>query len=112
MADDRLAEALRALHDRPGHGWTVHDLARISGLSRSAFFVRFQREVGLSPMDYLMTWRMTLAKSLLQSGHEPLAAIAARVGYGSSSAFSTAFSRHTGQPPARFARSLMDPAPA
>jgi AraC-like DNA-binding protein len=111
MADDRLAAALRAMHATPGHGWTVRDLARISGLSRSAFFVRFNREVGLPPMDYLMTWRMTLAKSLLGSGKVPIATIAGRVGYGSAGAFSTAFARHVGQPPARYALGLATAAP-
>lgn len=103
MADDRLALALRALHDRPSHGWTVPDLARLAGMSRSAFFARFSREIGLSPMDYLLTWRMTLAKALLRSGAQTIATVAQAVGYGSASAFSTAFARHVGQPPARYA---------
>jgi AraC-like DNA-binding protein len=55
-------------------------------------------------MEYLVAWRMALAKDLLRRSDHALAEIAERVGYGSASAFSTAFSRHVGQPPARYAR--------
>ena len=75
-----------------------------ASLSRSAFFDRFTRAVGLAPMEYLMRWRMALAKDLLRRGGASLADIAERVGYGSASAFSTAFSRHVGVPPGRYAR--------
>ena len=82
----------------------VEALARESALSRSAFFNRFTRAVGVPPMEYLVTRRMALAKDLLRRSDHALAEIAERVGHGSASAFSTAFSRHVGQPPARYAR--------
>jgi AraC-like DNA-binding protein len=81
-------------------------------MSRSAFFERFARVVGVSPMDYLLGWRMTVAKDMLRSGKMPLEQVAERVGYGSASTFSTAFSRHVGQPPGRYARSLAERAAA
>ena len=74
-----------------------------AALSRSAFFERFTRIVGLPPMEYLLAWRMALAKDLLRRRELALAEIAERVGYGSASSFSTAFSRYVGQPPSRFA---------
>jgi AraC-like DNA-binding protein len=67
LADDRLA-AIRRMHEAPGRGWSVAELAREAALSRSAFFERFGREVGVAPMEYLLTWRMALAKGLLQRG--------------------------------------------
>jgi AraC-like DNA-binding protein len=82
----------------------VAELAQEAALSRSAFFDRFTRAVGLPPMEYLLAWRMALAKDLLRRGEVGLAEVAARVGYGSASAFSTAFSRQVGQPPSRYAR--------
>jgi AraC-like DNA-binding protein len=100
LADDRLA-AIRRMHEAPGRGWSVAELAREAALSRSAFFERFGREVGVAPMEYLLTWRMALAKGLLQRGG---GAVAEKVGYSSSSAFSVAFARHVGMAPARFAR--------
>ncbi|GHC56725.1 AraC family transcriptional regulator [Neogemmobacter tilapiae] len=103
LHDPRLSSVLRQIHAAPARGWTVAELARAAGLSRSAFFTRFQREVGLPPMDYLMNWRMTLAKDLLRHGRLGIAEIATRVGYGSASAFSTAFSRRVGCPPAQYA---------
>jgi len=104
LADARVAEALRQMHGDPERSWTVDELAREAGLSRSAFFDRFIRTVGLRPMEYLLAWRMAVAKDLLRSRTIALDEVARRVGYGSASTFSTAFSRYVGQPPGRFAR--------
>lgn len=107
LGDERLAAALHAIHERPAHPWTVVDLAREAALSRSAFFARFSRIVGLPPMEYLLAWRMALAKQLLRSRELGMDQVAERVGYGSASTFSAAFARHAGMPPARYARSGM-----
>lgn len=104
LADERLAAALRALHARPEYPWTAARLAKEAALSRSAFFTRFTRTLGLPPMEYLLTWRMALAKRLLRARELGMDEVAERVGYGSASAFSIAFARHTGVPPARYAR--------
>lgn len=104
LDDGRLAAAIRKIHERPAHPWTTAELAGEAALSRSAFFDRFSRIVGVPPMEYLRDWRMTLAKDLLRRADAGLDDIAERVGYGSASAFSTAFSRHVGQPPMRYAR--------
>lgn len=104
LADARLAPALRRMHGEVARSWTVSQLAQEAALSRSAFFDRFSRTVGMAPMEYLLAWRMALAKDLLRRGQLALAEVAARVGYGSASAFSAAFSRYVGQPPGRFAR--------
>lgn len=109
LADARVAAALRQMHGAPERPWTADELSRTAGLSRSAFFDRFARAVGLRPMEYLLAWRMALAKDLLRGGAHSLEEVAHHVGYGSASTFSTAFSRHVGRPPGRFARS---PAPA
>lgn len=103
LGDPHLSVALRAIHARPAQPWTVSDLARTAGLSRSAFFARFEREMGRTPMAYLTDWRMSLAKDRLRRGDGSLAEIGAALGYGSASAFNTAFSREVGQPPGRYA---------
>ncbi|WP_395350968.1 AraC family transcriptional regulator [Variovorax sp. UC122_21] len=104
LADARLALAMRQLHADPARPWTVTQLAQKAALSRSAFFDRFTRAVGLPPMGYLLAWRMALAKNLLKHRDLAIAEVAERVGYSSASTFSTAFSRHVGLPPGRFAR--------
>jgi transcriptional regulator GlxA family with amidase domain len=104
LADARLAPAIRQMHAHPTRPWTVAQLARSAALSRSAFFERFTRTIGLAPMEYLVAWRMAVAQDLLRHRDVGLAEVARRVGYGSASAFSTAFSRQVGQPPGRFAR--------
>ncbi|MFN7179887.1 AraC family transcriptional regulator [Hyphomonas sp.] len=104
LADERISGALRQIHSDPGHGWTAEELGRNTGMSRSAFFDRFTRVVGLRPMEYVAAWRMALAKDLLRRGNLSLDEVAERVGYGSASTFSTAFSRHAGLAPGRFAR--------
>lgn len=104
LADPRLAPALREMHANPAHAWTVAQLAATAALSRSAFFDRFSRTVGVAPMGYLLSWRMALAKDLLRHQDLTVAGAAERVGYRSASTFSTAFSRHVGVSPGRFAR--------
>ncbi|HDR9582076.1 TPA: AraC family transcriptional regulator [Burkholderia stabilis] len=104
LADIRLAAAIRRMHERPAHPWTIVELAKEAALSRSTFFERFSRAVGVAPMEYLLTWRMALAKDLLRRNEGRIAEIAGRVGYSSASTFSVAFTRHVGRPPAQYAR--------
>jgi AraC-like DNA-binding protein len=106
LADDRIAPAIRHMHEQPERAWTVIQLARAAAMSRSSFFDHFTRTVGLPPMEYLLSWRMAVAKDLLSHENMGLHHVAARVGYGSASAFSTAFSRHVGQAPRRYARAV------
>lgn len=102
LADERVAAAIRAIHARPEHSWTGAELAKAAALSRSAFFVRFRETVGLAPMDYLLTWRMALAKKLLRDKNMAVFEVAERVGYRSASAFSVAFTRYTGIAPVKY----------
>ncbi len=104
LADASLASAMRQMHGHLARSWTVAQLAKTAALSRSAFFERFTRTVGLPPMEYLLAWRMAVAKDLLRRHDVGVAEVAERVGYGSASTFSTAFSRHVGRPPGRYAR--------
>jgi transcriptional regulator GlxA family with amidase domain len=112
LSDARLAPALRRMHAELDRSWTVAELAKAAALSRSSFFDRFTRTVGLPPMEYLLGWRMAVAKDLLRRKDLGLAEVAERVGYGSASNFSTAFTRHVGEPPGRYARARRAGAPA
>ncbi len=108
LADERLAVAIRRMHESPTRPWTVAQLAKEAALSRSTFFERFGRAVGVTPMEYLLAWRMALAKNLLRRKEGGVAEVAERVGYGSASAFSVAFTRHVGLPPTRYAQEQME----
>ena len=108
LADGRLAAAIRQMHESPARPWTVTQLAQEAALSRSAFFERFSRAVGVAPMEYLLAWRMAQAKNLLRRKEGGITEIAERVGYSSGSTFSVAFTRHVGLPPARYARQQME----
>ena len=104
LADERLAAALRRMHGEPIRPWTIGELAREAALSRSTFFDRFRREVGVSPMAYLSGWRMAVAKDLLRGDGVSVGEVAQRVGYSSSSTFSVAFARQVGASPTSYAR--------
>jgi AraC-like DNA-binding protein len=104
LSDCRLAAAIRVMHEHPTRAWTVAELAKEAALSRSTFFERFNRAVGVAPMEYLLTWRMALAKDLLRRNEGRVADVAQRVGYSSASTFSVAFTRHVGRPPSQYAR--------
>lgn len=104
LSDAQVAPALRQMHARLDRSWTVAQLAKTCGLSRSSFFERFNGAVGVPPMEYLLAWRMAVAKNLLRGEGLDIAVVAERVGYASASTFSTAFSRHVGLAPGRYAR--------
>ncbi|OAM74523.1 helix-turn-helix transcriptional regulator [Devosia elaeis] len=104
LADRQLGPVIRLLHEAPSRSWTVDELARAATLSRSAFFDRFQKQTGMAPMEYLLSWRMALAKDMLRRRDGGIKEIARRVGYGSASAFSVAFSKFTGLPPSQYGR--------
>lgn len=108
LRDDALARALRALHADVRAAWTVAGLARIAGMSRSAFAARFSDRLGCGPLEYLARWRMILARDALSRGGKPLERLAAEIGYDSASAFSTAFRRRVGCAPGAFARAHRD----
>ena len=103
LADPQISAALRALHADIRTGWTVARLAAAAKMSRSVFAERFSRIVGLPPVDYLLRWRMAVARDALRAGNRRLAEIAFDCGYESASAFSTAFARTVGCPPSRYA---------
>lgn len=104
LSDPKLVLALRLMHAQPSAPWSVAQLAREAAMSRSAFFDRFSRAVGVTPMNYLEAWRMAMAKQLLRQREVAIAEIAERVGYSSVSAFGVAFTRHVGIPPGRYAK--------
>jgi AraC-like DNA-binding protein len=96
------------MHESPTQPWTVAQLANEAALSRSAFFERFSRAVGVAPMEYLLAWRMAMAKNLLRRKEGRVAEVAERVGYSSASSFSVAFTRYVGLPPTRYAREQIE----
>ncbi|HEX4803648.1 MAG TPA: AraC family transcriptional regulator, partial [Myxococcaceae bacterium] len=104
LADERLALAIRKMHECPTKQWTIAQLAKEAGLSRSTFFERFSRALGVAPMEYLLGWRMSLAKKLLGTKEVSVKEIAEKVGYSSASTFSVAFARVVGVAPTHYAR--------
>jgi AraC-like DNA-binding protein len=105
MRDPALARVLRAMHSDVRTGWTVAELAKRAGMSRSAFAARFAESLGCAPIEYLSRWRMALAQDALSRGGKSLDRLAEEIGYESASAFSTAFRRRLGCSPGTFARS-------
>jgi transcriptional regulator GlxA family with amidase domain len=79
LADERIAVAIRRMHESPTRAWTVAELAKEAALSRSAFFERFSRAVGVAPMEYLLAWRMALAINMLRQNESGVSEIAERV---------------------------------
>jgi AraC-like DNA-binding protein len=102
LRDPTVARALALLHERPDRPWTLAELARKAGLSRSALAERFTHFVGLPPMQYLTQWRMQVAARLLADGASKVSTVGREVGYDSEAAFSRAFKKATGVPPARW----------
>lgn len=104
VRDPQIGRALVAIHTNPGQDWTLADLARVAGLSRSVFADRFSRAVGEGPGRYLARWRMQLASDWLGRDRLPIAQVAQRLGYESEASFSRAFKRLTGTSPGQLRR--------
>jgi AraC-like DNA-binding protein len=103
LADRQMRAVIAAMHAEPGRKWTLKALARVAGMSRSSFAVRFKDTVGEPAMDYLTRWRMLVASDRLAKG-ESIALVAPTVGYESESAFGAAFKRVIGASPRQFAK--------
>jgi AraC-like DNA-binding protein len=102
LADPLTAKAITAMHSDVSHRWTVSSLARHCGVSRSTLANRFPSVMGMGPIEYLQRWRMALAKDQLKDGIHGVGEVALAIGFQSSSAFTTAFTRIVGCPPSRF----------
>lgn len=101
LADPRLSRALDKIHKQPEHTWTVAELAGVAAMSRASFAAHFHRVVGVTPADYLATWRVSLAQSRLRQG-SPIALVANEVGYESASALARTFRRKVGTSPSEW----------
>ena len=102
--DPLVGQALALLHKDPARPWTISELARGVGLSRTRLSERFRRFLGESPMAYLVRWRLKLAADILQSSDDSISQVASAVGYGSEASFNRAFKREYASPPAQFRR--------
>jgi len=102
LTDEQIGRALSAMHEHPGHDWTVESLADLAGLSRAAFAARFTAAVGRPPLKYLASWRLDLAADHLLAGRGKIMEIATLVGYGSEAALNRAFKAQFGTTPTAF----------
>lgn len=106
LTDRQISPAIGAMHAEPAHHWTLEELARIAGISRTVFAQRFKALVGSTAMEYLARWRMLVAADRLRTGGENVASIAFSLGYESESSFSTAFKRIMSCSPTQYRRQL------
>lgn len=102
LADSQIGASIAAIHAEPARRWTLRDLAKQVGMSRSVFAQRFKEKLGEPPIDYVTRWRMLLAVQRLENSNDSISAIAPDLGYESEGAFSTAFKRVMGQSPRAF----------
>ena len=101
LADARISRVLQAVHEKPGHGWTMQSLAAHACMSRSAFAERFTQLMKLPPMQYVTQWRVSIAGQMLRERQQSVACIAEQLGYSSEAAFRRLFKRVSGVCPGR-----------
>jgi transcriptional regulator GlxA family with amidase domain len=104
LRDRFVGKVLALMHEQPDRPWSVDDLAHEVGLSRSALHERFVKYIHQPPMQYLASWRIQLGARMLRESNRKVAEIALDVGYDSEAAFSRAFRRLVGMPPAAWRR--------
>lgn len=103
LAHPKLARALTAVHEKPSEEWTLESMANVAGMSRSAFASEFKRQVGVTPGDYLLRWRLSVAQSRLKAG-ESVKSVSEALGYASAASFSRAFAHSMGSSPRKWLR--------
>jgi len=106
LADPHLSKALNAIHNAPGKHWSLDSLAVCAGLSRSLFASRFKEITAVTPMGYLRSWRIHLARRALRDGDATVSSIAFELGYQSEAAFRAIFRQKTGLSPRDYAKSI------
>jgi AraC-like DNA-binding protein len=111
LRDPTVGKALALMHTQIARAWTAEDLAAAVNLSRSAFADRFTALIGQPPMSYLTGWRMQVAAHKLREGRLSIGQIAFDIGYESEAAFTRAFKRELGTPPATWRRQALQPPP-
>ena len=104
LYDQKISTTLQLIHASPEKEWSLENLSKEAGMSRSSFANHFRDKVGQTPMHYLTNWRMLIARRILEESQEPIAEIAEKVGYGSEPAFSRAFKKVVHQTPSGFRR--------
>ncbi|MEP2945863.1 MAG: AraC family transcriptional regulator [Lentilitoribacter sp.] len=107
FSDTNLRRALDAFHKTPSKNWTVESLAQSAGMSRTSFAVLFQKKMNMTPLQYMTSWRMEIAKKALAVPTNNLSDAAESAGYASDSAFARVFKKETGYTPAQFKSQLM-----
>jgi len=104
LSDPKLSKAIEAIHADYGRPWSLEALAGLTGMSRAGFASSFKKKVGVTPGEYLINWRMQIARDLLKDSDRSIYTIAGEVGYDSESAFSTAFTKIVGARPGVYRR--------
>ena len=104
LSDKQMSAAIALMHDEPALDWTVEELGKRVGMSRSTFALRFKETVGVSPMEYLTRWRMLLAGDRMSNTSDSISQIAQSLGYESASAFTKAFKKTMGCSPRQYSR--------
>ncbi|MEM7293316.1 MAG: AraC family transcriptional regulator [Pseudomonadota bacterium] len=102
FTDPAMARALTVIHQSPAHPWTLEELSRVAGLSRTSLSTKFNQCLSMTPLGYITQWRMQLARQKLTDSRAPLIEIAEAVGYGSEAAFGRVFKKHFGVAPASY----------
>jgi transcriptional regulator GlxA family with amidase domain len=109
LSDPRLSKAIEAMHKHPGSSWSLEELAQHAGMSRARFAAHFRNVVGITPFDYLTSWRLGIAQTMLRKGNS-LKLIAAAVGYTNATALTRVFTQRLGMSPSDWlARSKPEP---
>lgn len=98
LSDSRLSKAIEVMHKRPETSWSLEQLAQTAGMSRARFAAEFRRIVGMTPFDYLTSWRLGVAQSMLRKGHS-LKLIASAVGYANATSLTRVFTQQLGMSP-------------
>ncbi len=107
-SDYSVARAQHYMEQHYMDNITVEKLANLGYMSKTSFNRRFKKEIGITPIEYLIEVRIKMAKLMLKRKENQMTEIAMRCGFGSSAHFSSCFQKHVGLTPSEYRDRYMD----
>lgn len=102
IENPEISKTLEAIHQNLEKKWSLIKLAKIAGMSRTNYSVKFKELSGITPLDYLTYCRIEKAKQLLKESRISIPNISELVGYPTHEYFQKLFKKKTGTTPSAF----------
>ena len=107
VKNSKLRDAVLYIESRFDESITLPDIAKAAGMNHTTLTALMKEELGLTAIEYLMKYRITVAKKQLEFTSVPIKDIANMTGFKTVQHFSRVFKSQTDATPAEFRKSTV-----